>query len=236
MTGRAPARAPARSRRARLASTHSTASRALTKASYIPSPESGSTRPAASPASSTRPLRARSPGRRIGSRKPRTDSSRSAGTPYSRAGPLEVLAQARPFRLPAADPDVDVVALRKDPRVAARDGAELDDRPAAVVLARVNMVDVALERDAVRAVALSPSARTVSPLTPSAPIATGAVAAEPPKRTVTECSSTSSAVARTPSRKSAPAAAACSARYASRRRRCVIRISGPSVCRSMLRS
>ena len=39
---------------------HSAASRALTKASYIPSPESGSTRPAASPASNTRPLRARS--------------------------------------------------------------------------------------------------------------------------------------------------------------------------------
>src|SRR6476469_450293 len=78
------------------------------------------------------------------------------GNAVLRAGTLEVLAEARPFRLPAADADVDVVALRKDPRVAARDGAELDDRPAAVVLARVNMVDVALEGHAVRAVSLQP--------------------------------------------------------------------------------
>ena len=77
-----------------------------------------------------------------------------------------MLAQARPFRLPAADADVDVVALRKDPRVAARDGAELDDRPAAVVLARVNMVDVALERHAVRTVALQPERTDGQPVDP----------------------------------------------------------------------
>jgi len=61
-----------------------------------------------------------------------------------------VLAQPRALRPPPADPDVDVVALREDPRVAARNGAELDHRtPTPAVLARVNIRDVPFERDSV---------------------------------------------------------------------------------------
>src|SRR6266542_3020189 len=66
------------------------------------------------------------------------------------AEPAEVLAQSRALALPAADADVDVVALGKDPRVAAGDDAELEHQPAAV--ARVER-SVPLERDAVAVVA-----------------------------------------------------------------------------------
>src|SRR5262249_20708155 len=50
---------------------------------------------------------------------------------------------------PAPDADVDVVALRKDPGVAARDHAQLEDEPAPV--ARVQG-SVSLQRDAVSVV------------------------------------------------------------------------------------
>ena len=61
----------------------------------------------------------------------------------------EPLAQPRPFALPAADADVDVVTLRKDPGVAARNHAELDGCPPAEALPRdVRIADVAFERDA----------------------------------------------------------------------------------------
>ena len=60
-----------------------------------------------------------------------------------------MLPQARPFRLPAADADVHVVALRKHPGVAARDGSEIDDRkPSPAFFARVYIRDVPLESDA----------------------------------------------------------------------------------------
>src|SRR5213593_497936 len=58
----------------------------------------------------------------------------------------QVAAEPGPFALPAADAEVDVVALRKDPAVAAGDDAELEYELAAV--ARVER-RVALERDAV---------------------------------------------------------------------------------------
>ena len=64
--------------------------------------------------------------------------------------------QSRTLRLPAADADVDVVALREDPGVAAGNRAQLDQRPSAIVLARVNMSNVSLERDPVRAAAGEP--------------------------------------------------------------------------------
>src|SRR5262249_7294293 len=58
----------------------------------------------------------------------------------------EVIAQSRPFRLPAADAEIHVVALRKDPAVPARNHAELEDELAAVsVLER----RIPLEGDAV---------------------------------------------------------------------------------------
>ena len=58
--GRAPPRAPARTPPASPRGSASAASFAETNASYMPSPESGSTRPAASPTSRTRPRAARS--------------------------------------------------------------------------------------------------------------------------------------------------------------------------------
>src|SRR6266542_2630337 len=66
------------------------------------------------------------------------------------AEPAEVLAQSRALALPAADADVDVVALGEDPRVAAGDDSELEHQPAAV--ARVERC-VALEAHAVSVVA-----------------------------------------------------------------------------------
>ena len=61
-----------------------------------------------------------------------------------------MLAQARALRLPPADADVHVVAFREDPRVAARHDTQVDDRPAApALLARVAVIHVPLERDAV---------------------------------------------------------------------------------------
>src|SRR5437763_6017894 len=46
----------------------------------------------------------------------------------------QVLAQARPLALPAADADVDVVALREDPAVAAGDRAQLERGEPAVAM------------------------------------------------------------------------------------------------------
>jgi len=63
-------------------------------------------------------------------------------------------AQPRPLALPAADAHVHVVALRKDPAVAAGDDPQLEDEATVVALLRRGAVrDVALERDAVRVVA-----------------------------------------------------------------------------------
>src|SRR5205823_7965044 len=45
--------------------------------------------------------------------------------PVAGARPLEVLPQSRALRPPPADPDVDVIALRENPRIATRNGAEL---------------------------------------------------------------------------------------------------------------
>src|SRR5262249_45760336 len=74
-----------------------------------------------------------------------------------RAQPAQLFAKPRPLGFPAADADVDVVALREDPAVAARQDRELDHHSAAVPLARDDAVaDVAFERDARDDVAAQP--------------------------------------------------------------------------------
>jgi hypothetical protein len=62
----------------------------------------------------------------------------------------EMSPQARPLALPAADADVDVVALREDPPIPSGDRAQLDRRePAKALLGDWAVGDVALERNAV---------------------------------------------------------------------------------------
>src|SRR5207253_5248133 len=70
--------------------------------------------------------------------------------PVCRARALEMLPQPWALRDPPTDSDVDVVALRKYPRVAARHGGQVDHRAAPpALLARVNIRDVPLEGDTV---------------------------------------------------------------------------------------
>ena len=62
----------------------------------------------------------------------------------------EVAAQLRTFAAPAADADVDVVALREDPAVPAGHGTEFEhERPAPPSRRKLLIREVALERDAV---------------------------------------------------------------------------------------
>src|SRR5262249_31154903 len=61
--------------------------------------------------------------------------------------------QTRPLALPPADAEVDVVALRKDPCVAAGHDAELEDQPPPVPNVERS---VSLERDAVTMIATQP--------------------------------------------------------------------------------
>src|SRR6266540_5557029 len=61
-----------------------------------------------------------------------------------------MLAQTRPLLAPAADADVDVVTLREDPPVAARNGGQLEHEHAAPAVGRKLLVGkIPLERDAV---------------------------------------------------------------------------------------
>ena len=60
--------------------------------------------------------------------------------PVGLARPREMVAQPRAFLLPGADADVDVVALREDPAVAAGNVGQLDDRAPAVAVAREGVV------------------------------------------------------------------------------------------------
>ena len=92
--------------------------------------------------------------------------------PVRGARALQGLAQPRPLGGPAADADVDVIALRKDPGVSAGNRPEVDHRtPSPAVIPRVGIGDVALQCDPCRR-SPKPSARAVRPLTPSAPITT----------------------------------------------------------------
>ena len=69
------------------------------------------------------------------------------------AEPLQVRAQPRPFRRPAADAVVRVTRLREDPAVAAGDDAELDRRAPRLT---VRQRPVSLERDPVEDAAAEP--------------------------------------------------------------------------------
>ena len=68
------------------------------------------------------------------------------------AEPAQLLPQARGLVLPAAEPDVGVVALRKHPAVAAGDDPELEHGAAPVAVAQLRVGDVPFERDADRLV------------------------------------------------------------------------------------
>ena len=116
-------------------------------ASYMPSPESGSTRPAASPTASARPRATCVPAPRIGRRWPRISVSDAQAMPWRSQTLAQVIAQVRALRVPAADADVGVVALREDPAVAAGDVAHLEQRDV-LLDARADGVvgDVGLER------------------------------------------------------------------------------------------
>ena len=142
----------------------------------------------------------------------------------------QVLAQARPLALPAADADVRVVALREDPAVAARHGAELEDERAARSASAGALVRRRSPRARRRARCAAPSPSGARGR------AVGAVGADrrPPTATRSRADAAATLSSEleprpsTPSRNSAPAAAACSTRKASSRRRCVIRTSGAS--------
>src|SRR5690242_4828819 len=70
--------------------------------------------------------------------------------PVRLAGTPEVLAKTWTLLLPGSDTDVDMVALGKDPAVAARDVGELDDgTPAVAVAGDAPVRDVSLERHSV---------------------------------------------------------------------------------------
>src|SRR6185436_6212114 len=63
---------------------------------------------------------------------------------------LQVAPEVRALVTPAADPDVHVITLRKDPAVAPRNGAELEDEHAPPAIRRKALVrKISLESDAV---------------------------------------------------------------------------------------
>ena len=75
--------------------------------------------------------------------------------PVLTAEPREMLPQPRAFALPAADSDVDVVALGEHPAVAAGDVRKLEEEPAAVlVLLHDSVRDVAFQGNTVGSAAV----------------------------------------------------------------------------------
>ena len=136
----------------------SAASRADVNASYMPSPESGSTSPAASP-TRTHVVAGRSRGADAAHRQPvAADLGECVGVdPVGARESREMVAQVRAFPVPAADTEVRVLALREQPAVAAVRLAELDHGRRGVALAvEVLPADVALERDAAHDAVLEP--------------------------------------------------------------------------------
>ena len=127
----------------------------------MPSPESGSTRPAASPTKAClRPRaavvrRMAAGGRAVGER---------VGVGADVAPTAAGVRAATALGGPAADAVVGVALLREDPAVAAGHGAELDRRAPA----RFRQRPVALERDPVEDAAAEAESRAIRPL--SAPI------------------------------------------------------------------
>ena len=126
------------------------------RASGRPASRSRSRRPRAAPRRSTRTSRRPRPGRSALRRRRRAararrraasragaaagggrggSSSSSRREPVRRADARKMLADPRPFVLPRAHADVDVVALRKHPAVAAGNVRQLDDRASRVAVA-----------------------------------------------------------------------------------------------------
>ena len=155
----------------------SAASRAEVNASYMPSPESGSTSPAASP---TRTTLSRAgvvaPTRRIGSRWPRTSVSTSGIDPVGAREPREVVAQVRPFLGPSR--------RRRDSRGRPSGTASRSPRPAAP--SSTTAVDAKRSRSRCSQPTLpssatprtmpssSPTAFATTPFAPSAPTSVSA--------------------------------------------------------------
>ncbi len=77
-----------------------------------------------------------------------------------------MLAEPRPLAFPAAHADVDVVALRKRPGIAARNGAEVEQGSAAEAILVVPVRDVSLERDAVPSAVEKPERANGEPVDP----------------------------------------------------------------------
>ena len=140
----------------------------------------------------------------------------------------QVIAEPRPLLLPGADADVDVVALREDPAVAAGDVGELDHRAPRVAVARSGSCTERCPpaRRRGRSRRPSPTALAVVPFAPSAPTTTS---------TSTARRRSASARRARPARPREPRHRRCgpaSSRNASRRRRCVMRITGALRVRS----
>ena len=120
---RRAARAPPRRRAAR-----------ETKHSYIPSPETGSISPAASPTSSTRSPAMRGPGRRSGSRWPRSCSRSSGSIPCASHARFRCSRSFGPSLCQPPTPTFAWSPLGKTQRVPARNVGELEHEPARVPL------------------------------------------------------------------------------------------------------
>ena len=126
------------------------ASSAETKHSYIPSPETGSISPAASPTSNARSPATLVPGRRSGQPVSSHILELRGNETVGRADAREMLPQPRPLLRPRPHADVHVVTLREHPAVTAGNVGELDDGAMPVAIdPQLTVGHVALERDPV---------------------------------------------------------------------------------------
>ena len=127
---------------------------------------------------------------------------------------VEMPAQARPLRHPPTDPEVRVIALRKHPAVAAGHDAELHPGRSGVRVASERAPrDVALERYATDDALAEPGRPRDDTVRPVRADEEARIDEVRPRRVQdTPASPTSTSLTATPSRNSAPAAAARSAR------------------------
>ena len=157
------------------------ASRDETKHSYIPSPETGSIRPAgvADERARARP-RSASPARRSGSRWPRRFSSSSGSSPCASHTRRRCSRSFGPSLCQPPTPTFAWSPFGNTQRVAAGDVGQLDHHAARVALARERRVrDVPLVGDAVDDAAAEPDRLAVIPFAPSAPTITSAANRSP---------------------------------------------------------
>ena len=196
----------------------------------MPSPESGSTRPggvADGERAAVRDPRGRTAHRQA---VPADLRQRRPGDAVALADAAQVIAQVRPLRVPAADADVGVVALREEPAVAAGDVAHLEQRHVLLHARADGLVgDVGLERrseDAALAELQRAPADAVGAVRRDEHLGARARAVVERDGRAAVLLELDACAARTPSRKCAPASAACSARKASRRLRWVISTTG----------